>query len=83
MGFFRFQQHGKEEMMRFFHKLDRERKGTIDPQKLKDVICREGEPFTLEEAEEMVQFAVNKDDGLIYYEEYVDKTLAALRSRNF
>jgi len=76
----KYQQRTKDEMMKFFLKLDRERKGTIEPVKLKDVIQREGEPFTAEEADEMISFAMNKDDGLIYYEEYVDKTLAALRT---
>lgn len=68
--------------MRFFLKLDKEKKGTIDPSKLRDVIYREGEPFTLEEADEMINFAVNKDDGHIHYEEYVEKTIAALRTKN-
>lgn len=68
-------------MMRLFLKLDKERKGTVEPTRLKDVLYREGEPFSQEEADEMINFAINKDDGLIHYEEYVDKTLAALRTK--
>ncbi|CAL8143778.1 unnamed protein product [Orchesella dallaii] len=74
----KYRQRTKEEMMRFFYKLDKEKKGVIDPAKIKAQICKDGEPFTFEEADEMVTFAMDKDDGLIHYEQYVDTIVAAL-----
>jgi len=56
-----------------FRTMDKEKKGTLEPARFKEMLMREGEPFTSEEVEEMFNFAVTKSDGLIHWEDYVDK----------
>lgn len=39
---------------------------------------KEGENFTAEEVDEMLNFAVNKGDNLVHWEEYVEKLYRSL-----
>jgi len=62
-----------EILSRAYRNLDKDKTGLIDPEKLKEMLMREGEPMMPDEVEEMMSFAVNKEDGLIHWEDYVDK----------
>lgn len=71
-----------DDLVAAFRALDKEKKGTLEPAKLKEMLMKEGESFTAEEVEEMFNFAVNKGDSLIHWEEYVDKLYRMLKIGN-
>jgi len=56
-----------------FEVFDKEQLGTIDPQKLKDCLMREGEVLTPDEFEKMMNCGVEAVDSLFHYEEYMEK----------
>lgn len=58
--------------------LDTEKKGIMDPARFRDIMTKEGEPFTVEEADELYNFSVNKNTNMVHVEEYVDKLFRVL-----
>jgi len=71
-----------DDLVAAFRALDKPKAGTLEPAKFKEMLMKEGEAFTAEEVEEMFNFAVNKADSLIHFEEYVDKLYRMLKIGN-
>lgn len=62
---------GPEVLLAAFRALDTEGKGCIEVDKMKSLMCELGEPpFREKELEAFIKIAVDKDSGLIYYEDY-------------
>ena len=51
--------------------LDAEGKGYLSQEEISKFMTEEGEPFTQEELEEMLSAAVDPEQGLIFYKDYV------------
>lgn len=62
-----------DRLRRAFKLIDKDRKGILDPAKIRDLFMREGEPFVQEEIDEMLNFCVNKQTGKIHWQEYLPK----------
>ncbi len=57
--------------MEAFEVLDEDRNSFLQPESLKQLLMEEGEPFSLEEAEEMLTAAVDPEKRVVYYKDYV------------
>ncbi|KAI9334923.1 hypothetical protein BDR26DRAFT_547616 [Obelidium mucronatum] len=61
----------EEEIYRAFVSLDAEKKGYLLPEDLKRFMMTEGEPFSMEEVEEMLAACTDPSDNRVYYEDFV------------
>jgi len=67
----RYKPASEEQMLRAFEVLDAEGKGYLSQEEISKFMTEEGEPFTQEELEEMLSAAVDPEQGLIFYKDYV------------
>ncbi|ESN99631.1 hypothetical protein HELRODRAFT_176802 [Helobdella robusta] len=67
----RYRPASKRMLSNAFKIIDAENKGFIDPDVMKKLLMEEGEPFSLEEVDEMFSVAVNQDKNGIYYDDYI------------
>ena len=58
-------------LLRAFEVLDQDNKAYLTSEELKKVLMEEGEPFSQEEMDEMLQAAVDPDRGTVLYKEFV------------
>uniref|UniRef100_A0A182YKV5 EF-hand domain-containing protein n=1 Tax=Anopheles stephensi TaxID=30069 RepID=A0A182YKV5_ANOST len=70
-----------EKLLKAFRVLDQEGKGFVDKEYMTKLITEEGEPFTVEELEEMMAVAVDMATDKIAYELYLNQLL--VRSRQY
>lgn len=55
----------------WFHQaIDKDRKGYIEPEKMRQLLMTMGEPFTKEEVDEMFAAAIDPAKGVIVYQDY-------------
>eukprot|EP00053_Salpingoeca_punica_P000609 m.2260 g.2260 ORF g.2260 m.2260 type:complete len:188 (-) comp1043_c0_seq1:214-777(-) len=66
----RFPSVSEDVILHAFRVLDEEGKGCFEPDKLKQILMTEGEPFTEEEAEEMMAAALDGEKKVVYYEDH-------------
>uniref|UniRef100_A0A182V125 EF-hand domain-containing protein n=1 Tax=Anopheles merus TaxID=30066 RepID=A0A182V125_ANOME len=64
-----------EKLLKAFRVLDQEGKGFVDKEYMTKLITEEGEPFTVEELEEMMAVAVDMATDKIAYELYLNQLL--------
>ncbi|XP_059483753.1 dynein regulatory complex protein 8-like [Neocloeon triangulifer] len=57
---------------------DFEGKGTVDPERLRELLTTEGEAFSQEEMDDMLAAAVDPNTSLIPYEDFVPKLMVKL-----
>uniref|UniRef100_A0A182K4J1 EF-hand domain-containing protein n=1 Tax=Anopheles christyi TaxID=43041 RepID=A0A182K4J1_9DIPT len=67
-----------EKLLKAFRVLDQEGKGFVDKEYMTKLITEEGEPFTVEELEEMMAVAVDMATDKIAYELYLNQLLVSL-----
>ena len=67
----RYQPCSEEVLLKAFEVLDEEKKNHLTSEELKKVLMEEGEPFSQEEMDEMLQAAVDPDKGTILYKDFV------------
>lgn len=67
-----------ELLLAAFKTLDINGKGTVDPEKLRELLTSEGEAFSPEEMEDMLTAAVDSSTELIHYEDYVPKLMVRI-----
>ena len=70
-GVNRYQPCSEEVLLKAFEVLDEEKKNHLTSEELKKVLMEEGEPFSQEEMDEMLQAAVDPDKGTILYKDFV------------
>jgi len=63
----------EEKIMRALEILDTDRKGYLTVEEVSNYVTKEGEPFTQEELDEMLQGAVDSEKGVINYKDYAMK----------
>ncbi|KAJ3328160.1 MAPK protein hog1 [Blyttiomyces sp. JEL0837] len=63
--------HDEEQIFRAFQALDAEKKGYLLPEELQKFLMTEGEPFSQEEIDEMLNACTDPTENKIYYEDYV------------
>ena len=71
-----------EKLLEAFRVLDPEGKGYVTKDYISKIIMEEGEPFTLEELEEMMSSAVDQATNNIPYEYYLNQLMVRLFSKN-
>lgn len=64
-----------ERLLEAFKVLDPEKTGFLDKDYISKLLTDEGEPFTLEELEEMLAAAVDVQTGNIPYEYYINSLM--------
>jgi len=62
-----------DEIRMAFKVLDVERMGYFDFSRIRDIMMKEGEPFSMEEFDDMMRFGLNPDDQKFYWEYYLTK----------
>lgn len=67
----RYQPASEEKLLKAFEVLDQDKKSHITPEELKKVLTEEGEPFSQEEMDEMLQAAIDPDRGTVLYKDFV------------
>ena len=67
----RYQPCSEEILLKAFGVLDEDKKSYLTSEELKKVLMEEGEPFSQEEMDEMLQAAVDPDRGTILYKDFV------------
>ena len=67
----RYQSASEEVLLRAFEVLDQDKKSYLSSEELKKVLMEEGEPFSQEEMDEMLQAAVDPDKGTVLYKDFV------------
>ena len=67
----RYQPSSEEMLLKAFEVLDQDKKSHLTTEELKKVLMEEGEPFSQEEMDEMLQAAVDPDRGTILYKDFV------------
>jgi calmodulin len=72
---YRLQGAEPELLLAAFKTLDVDGKGTVHPEKLRELLTREGEAFSPEEMDDMLTAAVDSATELIHYEDYVPKLM--------
>jgi len=72
-----------ELLLAAFKTLDVDGKGTVDPEKLRNLLTSEGEAFSPEEMEDMLTAAVDSSTDLIHYEDYVPKLMVRIKREIF
>lgn len=63
----------EDKIYRALQVLDREKKGFLMPDELKQLLTTEGETFSPEEIEELLTAAVDPFEGKIFYDKYAIK----------
>ncbi|XP_074660418.1 dynein regulatory complex protein 8-like [Tubulanus polymorphus] len=63
----------EDQLLKAFQVLDAESKGHITQEDLTKYMTEEGEPFTQEEMEEMLSAAVDPDQGIVLYKDFVSE----------
>ncbi|XP_067136503.1 dynein regulatory complex protein 8-like [Centruroides vittatus] len=58
-----------------FEYLDREKKHYLTEEEAKQIFTKYGEPFTKEEMDNMLDFAVSSRDNRIYYQNYLSQSV--------
>ena len=58
-------------LLKAFEVLDQDKKSYLSSEDLKKVLMEEGEPFSQEEMDEMLQAAVDPDKGTVLYKDFV------------
>jgi len=81
LNYFRLQGAEPELLLAAFKTLDMEGKGTVCPETLKELLTTEGEAFSPEELEDMLNAAVDPSTELIHYEDFVPKLMVLLKSK--
>ncbi|XP_055315984.1 dynein regulatory complex protein 8-like [Sitodiplosis mosellana] len=64
-----------EKLLKAFHILDPDGKGTLSKEYISKLMSEEGEPFTQDEVEEMMAAAVDVQSGEIHYEYYINSLM--------
>ncbi|KAF4531872.1 hypothetical protein B566_EDAN000901, partial [Ephemera danica] len=74
-----------EVLLAAFRTLDSSGSGKLDPEKLRNLLMTEGEPFSAEEMDDMLAAAVDSESGLIPYEDFIPKlmTPSSIRDPKF
>ena len=67
----RYQPASEEMLLKAFEVLDQDKKSHLTTEELKKVLMEEGESFSQEEMDEMLQAAVDPDRGTILYKDFV------------
>jgi Ca2+-binding EF-hand superfamily protein len=67
----RYQPAKEEMLLKAFEVLDQDKKSHLTTEETKKVLMEEGEPFSQEEMDEMLQAAVDPDRGTILYKDFV------------
>ncbi|XP_063718716.1 dynein regulatory complex protein 8-like [Symsagittifera roscoffensis] len=63
----------EEKIMRALEILDTDRKGYLTVEEISNYVTKEGEPFSQEELDEMLNGAVDSEKGVINYKDYAMK----------
>ena len=67
----RYQPANEEVLLKAFEVLDQDNKSYLSSEDLKKILMEEGEPFSQEEMDEMLQAAVDPDKGAVLYKNFV------------
>ncbi|XP_029438861.1 dynein regulatory complex protein 8 isoform X1 [Rhinatrema bivittatum] len=67
----RYRPSTEDVLLRAFEVLDQNRKGFLTKEELMKYMTEEGEPFTQEEMEEMISAAVDPEQQVVHYRDYI------------
>ncbi|KAL0273583.1 UNVERIFIED_CONTAM: hypothetical protein PYX00_006220 [Menopon gallinae] len=72
-----------EALLDAFRTLDKQGKGYLTKEYLSKLMMEEGEPFTQEEVDEMMEVAVDSDTGNIPYEYYINQIMVPVENPEY
>ena len=73
--YIRFQPASPEQLLEAFHVLDPERRGYLTTETLSTLMTQDGEPFTQDELDEMLEIATDPHTKTIPYEYYINQLM--------
>lgn len=72
---YRFQPATPAQLLEAFHILDPEKKGYLDKEHISTLMTQDGEPFTQDELDEMLEIAIDPNTQTVPYEYYINQLM--------
>lgn len=74
---FRFQPASPEQLLDAFHALDTEGRGYLTREQITTLMTQDGEPFTQDELDEMLEIAIDPHTQTVPYEYYINQLMVS------